>query len=98
MRLEVERRALRESARSTEAALEELAAHLARIEAAKKEWLRERAHDEAERRTLAQEENAARRSIDDTAAAHLDRLYLTDLLPKLQAANSQAQVPRHRRK
>eukprot|EP00672_Neobodo_designis_P007617 CAMPEP_0174855192 /NCGR_PEP_ID=MMETSP1114-20130205/32687_1 /TAXON_ID=312471 /ORGANISM="Neobodo designis, Strain CCAP 1951/1" /LENGTH=117 /DNA_ID=CAMNT_0016089923 /DNA_START=32 /DNA_END=385 /DNA_ORIENTATION=+ len=98
MRLELERRALRESARATEAALEALSAHLARIDVAKKDWLRERAQDEAERRTLGNEETAARRSIEDTAAAHFDRLYLSDFLPKLQAMASPAQVPRHRRR
>ena len=98
MRLEVERRALRESARATEDALEALAAHLARIEAAKREWLRDRAQDEAERRTAIQEETAARRVIDDAATAQLERMYLHDFLPRIQAANQAAQVPRHRRK
>lgn len=103
MRLDLERRALKEAARESAEAIASIDEHLAVVEQAKRDWLRRQNDLELQRKHVMGQEASARRGIDDTMRAETEQLVFVEWLPKLRRLKAvpgavRAPVPSHRRK
>ena len=96
-RLELQRKTLRDAARDTEAMIDELDAHLARVAAAKREWLRAQHVMAQQRAGVVSAETAARRVLEAAGLGGAERLYNVELAPHVRALQAAPSVPRHRR-
>lgn len=98
LRLDLEKKQLREALQINAAMLEELNVELAAVAHMKREWTHRQSQFEVERKVISSKEAKARQDLEADAKALFDDIYLVDFAPTLRRLRTAVAPPSHRRK